>query len=116
MKKFLAIYIGTEAALAEWNTLSEPARKARMQEGMSAWIKWHSDNAASILDTGNPLGKTKGISPTGVADIKNQMTGYVIVQAESHDAAAKLFVNHPHFTNFPGASVELMECMPLPPM
>jgi hypothetical protein len=39
----------------------------------------------------------------------------VIVQAESHEAAAKLFENHPHFTTFPGDSVEIMECLPLPP-
>ena len=42
------------------------------------------------------------------------MTGYVIVQAESHEAAARLFENHPHFAIFPGDSVEIMECLPLP--
>jgi hypothetical protein len=49
-----------------------------------------------------------------VTDIKNVMAAYVIVRAESHDAAAKLFENHPHFTIFPGDSVEIMECLPLP--
>ena len=44
------------------------------------------------------------------------MTGYVIVQAESHEAAAKMFENHPHFSIFPGDSVEIMECLPLPQM
>jgi len=42
------------------------------------------------------------------------MAAYVIVQAESHEAAAKLFENHPHFTIFPGDAVEIMECLPLP--
>ena len=42
------------------------------------------------------------------------MTAYVIVQAESHDAAARLFENHPHFTIFPGDSLEIMACLPLP--
>jgi hypothetical protein len=46
--------------------------------------------------------------------MKNALTGYVIVQAESHAAAAQLFENHPHFTIFPGDSVEIMECLPLP--
>jgi hypothetical protein len=116
MKKFIAIYIGTPEALAEWQKLSEQERKKQMQEGMAVWMKWHTDNAAAILDPGNPLGFTKSISSSGIADTKNQMTGYVIVQAESHEAAAKLFVNHPHFTIFPGASVELMECLPMPGM
>lgn len=56
----------------------------------------------------------KRASKQGITDIKNAMTGYVIVQAESHAAAAKLFENHPHFSVFPGDSVEIMECLPLP--
>lgn len=71
-------------------------------------------HSAAIVDQGSPLGKTKRASPRGIEDIKNSMTGYVIVQAESHEAAAKLFENHPHFTIFPGDSVEIMECLPLP--
>ena len=72
-------------------------------------------HAASIVDQGTPLGKTKRASPEGIDDIKNVMVGYAIVQAESHEAAAKLFENHPHFTIFPGDSVEIMECLPIPP-
>ncbi|HEX2880668.1 MAG TPA: hypothetical protein VHO25_14145 [Polyangiaceae bacterium] len=116
MKKFLAIYIGTTEALAQWQKLDEQERKKQMQEGMAVWMKWHKDNAASILDAGNPLGFTKSISNSGIADTKNQMTGYVLVQAETQQAAAQLFVNHPHFTIFPGASVEIMECLPMPGM
>ena len=29
-------------------------------------------------------------------------------------AAAKLFENHPHFTIFPGESVEIMPVLPIP--
>jgi hypothetical protein len=42
------------------------------------------------------------------------MAGYIVIEAESHDAAARLFVNHPHFTIFPGDSVEIMEVLPIP--
>jgi len=116
MKKFLAIYIGTEAALerAQWNKLDEEKRKALAASGVEAWMEWGTVNAAAIVDQGSPLGKTKRASPQGLTDIKNSMTGYVIVQAESHEAAAKLFEKHPHFTIFPGDSVEIMECLPLP--
>jgi hypothetical protein len=116
MKKFLAIYIGTEAALARarWKSLDENQRKALEASGVKAWMDWGTANSAAIVDQGSPLGKTKRASAEGVTDIKNVMTGYVIVQAESHEAAAKLFENHPHFTIFPGDSVEIMECLPLP--
>lgn len=116
MKKFLAIYIGTPAALerAQWNTLSDADRQAREREGFSAWMAWGNKHAARIVDQGSPLGKTKRIAPEGLSDIKNVMAGYVIIEAESHEAAAKLFEKHPHFTIFPGDSVEIMECLPMP--
>jgi hypothetical protein len=116
MKNFLAIYLGTEAAVERsgWTKLSDEQRRAREQEGMAAWMNWAKANAASIVDHGAPLGKTKRASAEGLGDVKNAMAGYVIVRAESHDAAAKLFANHPHFTVFPGESVEIMECLPMP--
>jgi hypothetical protein len=116
MKKFLAIYIGTREAFekAGWNALDEGKRKEREASGMKAWMDWGRTHSTAIVDQGTPLGKTKRASPEGLTDLKNAMAGYVIVQAESHEAAAKLFENHPHFTIFPGDSVEIMECMPMP--
>ena len=116
MKKFLAIYIGTEAAFerSQWSKADDAKRKQLTAAGIEAWKAWGLSHAEVILDQGGPLGKTKRVSPEGAADIKNVMAGYVILQAESHAAAAKLFENHPHFTIFPGDSVEIMECLPLP--
>jgi hypothetical protein len=51
---------------------------------------------------------------TGVSDAKNMMCGYGVVEAGSHEAAAQLFLDHPHFSIFPGQSVEIMQCLPLP--
>ena len=114
MKKFLAIYIGTASALEKWKTLDEAKRKKLEASGMKAWMEWGAANQAAIVDQGAPLGKTKRAAAQGITDIKNSMTGYVIVQAESHEAAARMFENHPHFTIFPGDSVEIMECLPIP--
>jgi hypothetical protein len=114
MKRFLAVYMGTPEALEKWKQLSEEQRKQKQTEGMEAWTRWGKTHAAGIVDPGTPLGKTKRVSSQGITDTKNAMAGYVIVQAESHEAAAKLFEGHPHFTIFPGESVEIMECLPLP--
>jgi hypothetical protein len=116
MKKFLAIYTGTEAGMerAQWHKLSEDERKAAQQTGIKVWMQWGEANACAIVDRGTPLGKTKRVSTDGITDIKNNMVGYVIVEAESHDAAAALFRDHPHFSIFPGDAVEIMECLPLP--
>jgi hypothetical protein len=116
MKKFLAVYTGTQAARERsgWDQLDEKSRKEREAKGMKAWMDWGTANASAIVDQGSPLGKTKRAAPGGISDIKNNLAGYVIVEAESHEAAAKLFLNHPHFTIFPGDSVEIMECLPIP--
>ena len=116
MKRFLAIYIGTATALekARWHELPESKRKELEARGMEAWMGWGAAHAASIVEQGGPLGKTKRAAPEGVTDIANQMVGYTIVVAESHEAAARLFEGHPHFSIFPGDSVEIMECTALP--
>ena len=73
-----------------------------------------NENSAHIVDAGGPLGKTKRISASGVEDARNALTGYVIIEADSHDAAAQMFKDHPHFMIFPGEAVEVMECPPIP--
>jgi hypothetical protein len=116
MKKFLAIYIGTPSALEKsgWNTMDESKRKKLEASGIRAWGEWMTANKAAIIEQGGPLGKTKRTAAQGVSDTKNSMVGYVVVQAESHEAAARMFEKHPHFTIFPGDSVEIMECLPIP--
>ncbi len=116
MKKFLGVYLGAmhDDAFKRWQAMPEEERKQKEQEGMAAWGKWMQDHGASVVEMGGPLGKTKKADKSGVSDTKNQMSGYVVVQAESHEEAAKMFENHPHFAIFPGESVEIMEILPMP--
>jgi hypothetical protein len=118
MKNFLAIFTGTPASprMKEWMAMEEGKRKKLEAEGIKAWGDWMTAHKSVIAEAGGPLGKTKQIGPRGVADIKNNMSGYVVVRADSHEAAAKMFEKHPHFANFPGESVEVMEVLPIPGM
>jgi hypothetical protein len=113
---FLGIFLGskTSARMAAWNALSEEARHAKTQEGIAAWKAWVEKHRAAIIGVGGPLGKTKKVSERGIEDVSNPMSAYTVVRAESHDAAAKLFEKHPHFTIFPGDSVEVMPVLPIP--
>ena len=63
---------------------------------------------------GGPLGETKQVTEHGIEDVSNAMGAYMVVKADSHVAAAKLFDKHPHFTIFPGESVEVMPILPIP--
>jgi hypothetical protein len=115
---FIAVFMGSKSSprLAEWGALPAAEQQARAQKGMAAWHAWAEQHQAVIADLGGPLGKTKRISQQGIEDASNDVTGFTIVRAESHEAAAKLFENHPHFTLFPGDCVEVMPVMPVPGM
>lgn len=116
MKTFLAVFIGTPEAMQRsgWNSLSDAQRKERERAGIKAWHQWVEANKNAIVDGGAPLGKTKRASAAGIEDTRNALTGYTVVRAATHDDAARLFAQHPHFTIFPGDSVEIMECLPIP--
>ena len=113
---FLAVFLGSKTSpkWAAWNALSEADRRAKEQQGMAAWKAWVEKHQAAIVAMGGPLGKTKKVDSNGIADIANEMGAFTVVRAASHDAAAKLFENHPHFAIFPGECVEIMPVLPIP--
>jgi len=116
MKNFLAVYTGSEASLktSGWHELDEAEQQARQKQGVEAWERWVEANRGAIVEAGAPLGKTLRVSRQGVESIRNALSEFTIVRADSHEAAARMFEGHPHFTIFPGDSVEVMECLPLP--
>jgi hypothetical protein len=116
MKTFMAVYTGADSSRQhqEWIKLDEQTRHARVDAGMKAWHEWGAKHAASIVEQGGPLGRTKKMTSDGIIDIRNNLAGYIVVRAESHEAVAQLFANHPHFSIFPGDGVEIMEILPIP--
>jgi hypothetical protein len=113
---YLAVFVGskTSAKMAAWNALSEAERKAKEKEGIAAWKAWVEKHQAALATMGGPLGKTKRVGPAGIADISNEMGAFTVVRAESHEAATRMFENHPHFAIFPGEAVEVMPVLPIP--
>lgn len=77
MKKFLMLTYGFE----------EPTPKV-----MEAWGKWFSSVGAAMVD-GGQLPSGREINKSGVKNLPfgpNSLTGYMIIQAESLDAAQKI--------------------------
>src|ERR1700761_2010039 len=106
MTKFMAVFTGKPGtSMPDQDTIAK---------GMAAWGKWMNDHAKSLVDTGGPLGKTLKVSKKGVEHASNMLSGYVIVEASSHEEAARMFENHPQFMIFPGEGVEVMQVMPIP--
>jgi hypothetical protein len=113
MKKFMVLYM---ASGAEFEKMMKNSTPEQQKKGMDAWMKWMNANKASLVEGGAPLGKTKRVDQSGASNTKNEIGGYSVVQAESHDAATKIFgKDHPHL-QMPGAWIEIVEIMPLPGM
>ena len=89
-------------------------REARQAKGVQAWNDWMTKHHDRLVLPGGPLGRTKGVSSEGVDDAKNNLVGFVVIEAQSHDEAAALFADHPHFSILPGEGVEVMECLSVP--
>jgi hypothetical protein len=113
---YLAVFLGSKTSpnMTAWNDLPEAERHAKQQEGITAWKAWAEKHQSAIVGMGGPLGKTKRISQRGIEDTINAVGAYTIVRADSHEAAAKIFEEHPHFTIFPGECVEIMPILPIP--
>jgi hypothetical protein len=113
---YLAVFLGGKNSpkMAAWNALSEAERGAKQQQGIAAWKAWAEQHRAAIVEMGGPLGKTRKVDSHGIADVTNLLTAFTLVHAASQEAAAKMFEGHPHFSIFPGDSIEIMPVLPIP--
>jgi hypothetical protein len=113
---YLAVFLGSKTSprMKAWLALPEEERRTKQEKGIAAWKSWVEQHQAAIVGTGGPLGKTKRITQNGIEDTSNNMSAYTVVRADSQEAAARMFDNHPHFTNFPGDAVEVMPVLPIP--
>jgi hypothetical protein len=110
-KKFLALYLTPSSVMAEWSKKDASTRKAEEDKMKGAWDNWMRSHAKMIADT-EAGGKTKRVTSNGILDTKNDIMLYSVVEAETHDEAAKAFANHPHL-QIPQSSIEVMEIRPM---
>ena len=101
---YLAVFLGnkTSARIKAWMALPEAERRAKEHEGIAAWKAWLEKHHAAVSVMGGPLGKTKKVTEGGVEDVSNEMCAFMVVCAESHVAAAKLFENSSAFRDLSG--------------
>jgi hypothetical protein len=114
-QKFLVLYLIPASVMADWAKTDPAIRQAEEKKMQEAWGKWMGAHAKMIIST-EAGGKTKRVTASGVADVRNAMAAYTIVRADSHEAAATVFKDHPHFMMFPGEAIEVMECLSIPGM
>ena len=111
MPRYLALFTmdKTGPKFRAWKAMTEAEQAATAETGVAAVKAWEAARADAILYTGGPLGPTKRIDDAGtVTDVVNLLTVFMVVRADSHEAAARLFENHPHMNPFPCDGVEVM--------
>ncbi len=104
--KFLVTYQMPHAGLDDWMKLPEDERKAQEVQMQTEWNAWMAEHASVITETAG-VGKPKRITASGVEDARNDIMMYSFIEAESLEAAAQLFVGHPHF-GIPNSWIEVM--------
>jgi len=101
--KYLVLYRSKMTA-SEQMAQSTPEQA---QAGMEAWMAWAERAGDAIVDLGTPLAV---VEPGG--DSGDPIGGYSILQADSHEALAKLLEDHPHLGM--GGTVETLEFLAMP--
>ena len=110
MKKFLVLYHAPVSAMQMMASATPEQAKA----GMDAWMAWAKKAGTAVVDLGMPLGNADQVGEKARSN-SNNVTGYSLVQSESMGSAKKLFDGHPHL-HMPGASIEILESLPIPGM
>jgi hypothetical protein len=112
MKKFLVLYCMPHAGMGEWMAKPEAERKEAESKMQAEWQAWGTAHASSILETAGAGAMTE-VSKEGAKEGHNDIMCYSMVQAESKEAAAAMFVGHPHL-GIPTATIQIMPANAIP--
>jgi hypothetical protein len=111
MNEFLVLYRVPVSVIEEWMKRDPEERKEAEEKMEGEWDEWMRRHGKTIKKTAG-AGKTKRVTREGTEDTKNDIMLFSIVEAESHEAAAALFEDHPHL-DIPQASIEIMPANPM---
>lgn len=107
MQKFLVLYMAPARVLEEWMKLDESVRKNQEVEMKAGWDAWMQTHGSMLTGMTAGAGKTRRVTSAGAEDVKNDVMMFSIIEAESQDAAATAFQNHPHF-GIPEGWIDIM--------
>jgi hypothetical protein len=102
MAKYLFVYHGG----------SHPEGKEAQAKVMAAWGQWFGSMGKSVIDGGNPVGKSSTVKSNGTVAQdggSNPASGYSLIEAASLDQALTMAKGCPILAA--GGSVELAKAM-----
>lgn len=111
MKKYLAVFVAPIEAYDKMKAEAKKKSPEERQKEMEEWKVWMENHKDDIADPGAPVGSARRVDESGtVTNVRNTIGGYMIIKAESAEAAAEVFKDAPHF-GVAGGGVEVMEMM-----
>ncbi len=111
MNNYLVLFLAPATVMDEWMKTPQAERDAAEKKMRAEWDEWMAAHAGMIKET-NAGGKTKRVTSDGVVDARNDIMLYSVIEAQSHEAAAKAYEGHPHLA-IPQASIEIMAIRPM---
>lgn len=81
-------------------------------EMMQKWMAWQESLGAAVVDPGNPVGMSKTVSATGVADNggPDPLSGFSVIEASTMEVAVDMAKGCPHI-GLGGGTIEIAEIM-----
>jgi hypothetical protein len=111
MKKFFVLYMAKSADFKKVVAGMKKMDKSQMEKMNKDWGVWAKK--VKMVDMGAPVGKNMRVSKSGVKNARNEVGGYSIIAAKTHEEAARKMKTNPHFKMMPKGWVEVMEILPM---
>jgi hypothetical protein len=109
MTKYLLLYRATVSAADQMAQATPDQGEA----GMDAWMAWAGKAGSAITDMGSPTQPVATVGEPGATS--GFVGGYSLMEADSLDALKAILDGHPHLM-MDGASIEVLELLPVPGM
>lgn len=84
--------------IAYHGEVNQPKSPEEASAHMAKWQAWVQGLGNAVVNPGSPLGKSKLVTPKGVAEdnLPDKMTGFSVVKADSLDAALEMAKSCPY--------------------
>jgi len=87
-----------------------------MQESMAEWVAWKDEAVKTVkFEFGLPLQAVSQVTKDDIKDSNSLVSGYSTIEGGSKQAVLDLVKSHPHLKR-QGASIEVLEMLPMPGM
>jgi hypothetical protein len=111
MAKYMVLY---NSSMSASDTMAN-ATPEEMQASMAEWIAWKEEAEKTVgFDFGMPLQAAGRVTTSGLQDSDSNVSGYSTMEGEK-DAVVELLKSHPHLKR-PGATIDVLEYLPMPGM